>query len=142
MFVSLIRLVLGSVFAIAGVTKLIDMPGTRESLSNFGLPKSATPLISFLLPLTELAIFVGLLFSATAWWAALAGLLLLLVFSIAIAVNLSRGQTHECHCFGQLYSRPLGRGTLIRNGLFELLALLIVFQGPAGSGPNLWTAAI
>jgi len=142
MFVSLIRLLLGLVFAIAGVTKLIDMQGTRESLSNFGVPKSATPVFTFLLPLTELAVFVGLLFSATAWSAALAGFLLLCLFSVVIAINLQRGQTHECHCFGQLYSRPLGRGSLIRNGAFELLALFIIIQGPTGAGPNLWSAAI
>ena len=34
-----IRVVLAAVFAVAGVAKLLDQPGTRRSLSDFGVPE-------------------------------------------------------------------------------------------------------
>jgi len=135
----IIRLSLALVFGTAGVTKLLDLKGTQSSLDSFGLAKALIPWVSILLPVAELGICVALLFGVAAWAASLAALLLLCLFCTVIAVNLSRGQTPDCHCFGQLYSRPLGRGTLIRNGFFALLSLVLVFQWQSGAGPNVWS---
>ena len=134
----IIRLSLALVFGTAGATKLLDLKGTQSSLESFGLTKGLLPLVSILLPVAELGICLALLFGVAAWGASLAALLLLCLFCTVIGINLSRGQTPECHCFGQLYSRPLGRGTLIRNGFFALLSLVLVFQGQGGAGPNVW----
>jgi thiol-disulfide isomerase/thioredoxin len=59
---------------------------------------------------------------------ALSALLLLGLFITAIAINLSRGKAPECHCFGQLYSRPLGWPTLVRNIGFAICAGFVVSQ--------------
>ena len=82
--------------------------------------------MALILPFVELAIAIGLLFSQTTAISSGAGFLLLGVFIVAISVNLARGQTHDCHCFGQLYSRPLGWPTLVRNIIFALGALSAV----------------
>src|SRR5687767_15918091 len=105
LLITLVRLMLSVVFGIAGVTKLLDQAGTREAMTNFGAPKSVSPSLAVVLPIIELAIALGLLFGATAWWSALAALAILAIFVVAIGVNLARGKTHECHCFGQIYSR-------------------------------------
>ncbi len=130
LIIALVRLLLSVIFGVAGVTKLLDQPGTREAVVNFGAPKSVAPSIAVVLPVLELAIAVGLLFSLTAWWSALAGLFTLGLFVVAISVNLARGKTHECHCFGQIYSRPLGWSTLVRNLVFALAAGLVLWNGP------------
>lgn len=126
---ALVRVALSAIFGVAGVTKLLDQQGTREAVENFGAPRSLAPVLALILPFLELAIAVGLLFSSSAWWSALGALLLLGLFVIAISVNLARGQTHDCHCFGQLYSRPLGWPTLARNVLFALGAGLVLWDG-------------
>src|SRR6185295_20194086 len=110
----LLRIALSGVFGVAGVTKLIDPRGTREAVKHFGAPEPLVPVISLALPILELAV-AGLLFTETSRVSALAALLVLLLFIVAISVNLARGRTHDCHCFGQLYSRPLGWPTLARN---------------------------
>ncbi|HEY0431576.1 MAG TPA: MauE/DoxX family redox-associated membrane protein, partial [Pyrinomonadaceae bacterium] len=125
----LIRIALSAVFGAAGVTKLMDQHGTREAVRNFGAPPALAPTLSVVLPILELAVAAGLLFVNTARSSALAALLLLLLFVAAIAVNLARGQTHDCHCFGQLYSRPLGWPTLVRNFIFALMAGFVLWQG-------------
>ena len=71
LIVALLRIGLGLVFGVAGVTKLLDLPGTREAVVNFGAPKSLAPSIAILLPVSELLVLIGLLFSVTTWWSAL-----------------------------------------------------------------------
>ena len=98
------RLVLAAVFAVAGVAKLADLPGSRRAVAAFGVPTGLAGVVGVALPLAELAVAVLLLPEATAWWGALGALLLLLLFCAAIGVSLARGRAPDCHCFGQLHS--------------------------------------
>src|SRR5258705_6749715 len=124
----LFRIALSGVFGVAGVTKLIDPRGTRDAVKNFGAPEPLVPAVSLALPIIELTIAAGLLFTDTSRVSALGALLVLILFVVAISVNLARGQTHDCHCFGQLYSRPLGWPTLVRNIVFALGAGFVLWQ--------------
>ena len=124
-----LRLGLSVVFGVAGAAKLLDQRGTREAVTNFGAPLGWAAPLAILLPLVEMAIAFGLLISAVAWPSALTALLLLGIFIAAIGFNLSRGRAPECHCFGQLYSRPLGWPTLVRNMVFALCAGFVVWEG-------------
>lgn len=129
----LLRIALSGVFGVAGVTKLLDPRGTRDAVKNFGAPEPLVPAVSLALPIVELAIAVGLLFSYTSRVSAIAALLVLMLFILAISVNLARGRTHDCHCFGQLYSRPLGWPTLARNITFALGAVFVLSDTTPGS---------
>jgi thiol-disulfide isomerase/thioredoxin len=107
----LARLVLSAVFALAAVTKLADRQGTRRAAIDFGAPEPLAAALSRLLPIAELTVAILLLPASTALAGALGALGLLLLFSAAIAFNLSRGRAPDCHCFGQLASAPAGPGT-------------------------------
>ncbi len=137
LIIVLVRIALSVVFSLAGITKLMDQPGTREAVKNFGAPNAIAPAVAFVLPFIELAIAVGLLFSGTTVVSSIAGILLLGVFVVAISVNLARGQTHDCHCFGQLYSRPLGWSTLARNIVFALGAGFVLWRAALAARPNI-----
>lgn len=134
----LVRLALGAVFGVAGVAKALDQRGTREAVTNFGAPSGIARPLSFLLPLCEIGVAAGLVLPVSAWFSALTALALLLLFMVAISVNLYRGQATDCHCFGQLYSRPLGWRTLVRNFVFAGLAAFIVWRGPGEVGAGPW----
>src|SRR6267142_5491279 len=136
LIIVLLRISLSAIFAVAGVTKLLDRRGTRDALKNFGSPESLAPALSIVLPLVELAIAAGLLFAGTAGASALAALLLLGLFVVAISVNLAQGRTHDCHCFGQLYSRPLSWPTLARNLIFALGAGIVLWQARTQPGSS------
>jgi len=125
----IICLALSLVFGVAGIAKLLDLRGTREAVINFGVPEPFANAAKFLLPAFEIAIAAGLLVPATAWWSAIGALFLLALFIVAIAINLKRGATHDCHCFGQLYSRPLGWPTLARNIVFAVAAGTVIVGG-------------
>lgn len=136
----LARLGLAVVFILAGVTKLADRSGTRQALADFGVsPRLADPLV-LLLPAGELTVGVALLFPTTARWGAVGGLVLLGLFVVGLTRALRRGETPDCHCFGQLHSEPASRVTVVRNIALALPAAYVAFAGP---GPSLtsWVAA-
>jgi thiol-disulfide isomerase/thioredoxin len=124
-------LALSVVFGLAGVGKFVDLRGTREAIVNFGVPEQFAGAARLILPTFELAIAIGLLLPVLRWWGALGALLLLTLFIVAISNQLRRGEAHNCHCFGQLYSKPLGWTTLIRNLVFAAGAGFVLWQQPA-----------
>ncbi len=132
----LARLVLAAVFAVASLAKLADLPGSRQAMRNFGAPVWLAASLGFLLPVAELAVAIALLPNVSAWWGALGALVLLLLFIAGISANLARGKHPDCHCFGQLHSRPAGWPTLVRNGVLAVVATFILWQGAQDPGKS------
>lgn len=131
---------MAAVFAVAGITKLLDQSGSRRSLGEFGVPTPALPIAALLLPLFELATAVALILPGSARWGALGALLLLLGFVGGIANALRRGKAPDCHCFGQLHSAPAGRRALARNSALGALAAVVLVEGP-GPSVGSWVSA-
>jgi peroxiredoxin/uncharacterized membrane protein YphA (DoxX/SURF4 family) len=138
------RLALASVFAVAGLSKLADRVGSRQSLREFGVPVALTPPLAVFLPLAELACAVALLGSASAWWGAAGALAMLSTFIIGIVANLAQGRTPDCHCFGKLHSEPVGWSTVARNAGLAAIAGFIVSRGSGHIGPGTieWFASL
>ncbi len=132
------RCLLAAVFLVAAVGKVLDPPGSRRALQEFGVPLRFVSAGAVLLPAAEVAAAVALLVAPSARWGALLALLLLVMFAAAVARAMANGQAPDCHCFGQLHSEPAGRSTLIRNGLLAIPAVIVIAWGP---GPSL-TAAL
>jgi len=131
LFLLVARLLLAAIFIIAGFSKLADLKGSRKTLTDFGLPTVFANPLGILLPLAELTIAGLLLPVASAWWGGLSALVLLLLFIVGIGINLTLGRTPDCHCFGQVHSKPVGWPTILRNAVFALMAGLIVWPGQA-----------
>jgi peroxiredoxin len=120
------RATLACVFVTAGIGKIVDFGNFRHSLQSFGTPIWASKPLTFVLPILELAVAILLFPAATAWWGLLGALSLLVIFSMAIGINMALGKRPDCHCFGKLNSEPIGWSTLVRNGaLFCLTALTL-----------------
>ena len=119
------RFLLAAVFVVAGVAKLLDFPGSRKSMQDFGVPKALAGFAAVALPFAELACVVALLKDSWAWNGAIGIGALLVIFIAGIGMNLARGRKPNCHCFGQLSSAPVSWKTLVRN---------VVLLGLAASG--------
>lgn len=128
------RLGLAAVFIVAGLAKLLDRPGSRRALADFGVPDRVTGPLIVILPIAELTTATALLFASTALWGAGAALLLLAVLTLGLARALRRGETPDCHCFGQIHSQPVSWLTVARNTGLTLPAAYLVAGGP---GPSL-----
>jgi thiol-disulfide isomerase/thioredoxin len=123
------RLLLAIVFLIAGLAKFADRSGSQKALREFGVPEVLVRPMGIVLPIAEVALAVALVCRAWAWWAALGVLGLLLVFIADISYNLAHGRRFHCHCFGRLYSAPMGPSALARNTFLALLAALVIWFG-------------
>lgn len=128
------RLGLAAVFLVAGVAKLADRPGTRQALANFDVSARLIDPFVRLLPLAELATAMALVFPTTARWGAAGSLLLLALFVLGLTRVLRRGEAPDCHCFGQLHSKPASWTTVARNVVLALPAGYVALTGP---GPSL-----
>lgn len=129
MLILVAKLVLVGVFGVAGIAKLADRNGVRRAIVQFGLPASLASPFAWGLIVTELCVATALLFGPSARAGALAALVLLASFSVAIALNLIRGRHPECHCFGRVHAAPVGWATEARNGLLASSAALVVADG-------------
>jgi uncharacterized membrane protein YphA (DoxX/SURF4 family)/peroxiredoxin len=133
------RLCLAVVFFVAGIGKLADRSGTRQALIDFDVPRRLADPLVLLLPAAELVAATALLFPTTARWGAAASLLLLALFVAGLTRVLRRGEAPDCHCFGQVHSKPASWMTVARNFVLALPAAYVVLAGP---GPSLasWVA--
>jgi methylamine dehydrogenase accessory protein MauD len=131
----LARVLLATVFVAAAVGKLADRQGSRRALAEFGVPDQLATPMGLLLPLAEVATAVLLIPSASARLGALGALGLLGLFIIGISINLARGRTPNCHCFGQLHSAPVGWSTVVRNGFLAAAAGFVLWRD--GETPDL-----
>lgn len=123
------RLFLSAVLGVAGVAKLYDRDGSRQSFTDFGVPDSLVRPLAWLLPVAEILTAIALIPTATAWLGGVSALVLLSVFSIGIATKLARGEAADCHCFGTLQAGPIGWHTLVRNVAFTSLAGIVAVGG-------------
>jgi hypothetical protein len=125
-------LALAAVFFLSGASKLADLRGMRQALRDFGVPASYTGTLGVLLPPGELLLVGLLIVPVTRLAGSIVAIGLLAMFSFAIVVNLSRGRSPDCRCFGQIHSAPISGRTLGRNAGLTLLALAVVADGLGG----------
>jgi thiol-disulfide isomerase/thioredoxin len=122
------RMALVVVFLLSSAFKFADLRGFRRTLTNFGVPEAGLALLAWFIAITELSIATGLLAAHSAGIAAMAAIGLLTVFMIAIALNMAAGKRPDCHCFGQLHSKPIGWPTLTRNSIFVGMATVVALK--------------
>lgn len=100
---------------VAAIHKLRDPSAHETAVAQYALiPEWAVPATAAVLPWAELAIGVGLIFARPVAASASAGLLL--VYALAIGINLARGRTDiDCGCSGPALRQPLSFRLVGRN---------------------------
>ncbi len=138
------RLLMCSVFVVAGIAKVADSEESRRVLVDFGVPRILARPVGLLLPVVELAVAIALLSAPSAWWGAAASFGLLLLFSIGMSINLLRGLRPVCRCFGQLSTKPIGWSTVVRSLVLTPVSGFLIWKGRRGAGPSVvaWLAGL
>jgi hypothetical protein len=128
-FGALLAICFAVLFASAAVHKWRNLASFEIAFSAYALlPQIPTLHLTWLVPLCETAVAVGLLARATRGVSAVAGALLLLGYAGAIALNLQRGRRDiACGCGGPDQRRPIAGWMAWRNLLLALLLGLAIF---------------
>jgi uncharacterized membrane protein YphA (DoxX/SURF4 family) len=97
-----LRIVLGGLLVVAGALKLGDPTAFANEIINYRLFPSLAPWLAATLPAVEIGLGVALVIAPGPWRraAALATLLLMLVFTVAVSQVVARGINVDCGCFG------------------------------------------
>jgi hypothetical protein len=125
-----LALVLAGIFGTAAAAKLKAMSAFVGVVENYRLLPAALVLpAAWALPPTELLAALGLLVPATRPLAALVATALLLLFALAIGVNLARGRDRiDCGCFVGLLRQRLSWALVARNLALALAGLVLALD--------------
>jgi len=111
-----LRLVLGGLLVLAGVTKLAGRSAFREAVAEYKmLPSAIEGPFAAVLPFVEVTLGALLLLGLGTTAAAAIATPLFLTFTLAIGVNLARGRSFDCHCFGAINRDTIGWPALLRS---------------------------
>src|SRR3954452_10614922 len=116
----LLRLFLAGVLGLAGVGKLMDPGGGEKVMADFGVPAWLAKHAAIALSVFEIVLALALLSTSTSWLGAVAAFLLMLVFIGGMLWQIAKGQSPDCHCFGQLHSEPVSKKSVVRNVVFAI----------------------
>ena len=117
------RLLLGGLFVVSGVSKVLDARSFIAVLPLYQLPAWLMPL-GALLPTLEAALGVALILGIAPRLAALAALGALALFSAMLIMGMIGGKLETCGCFGRLLEAS-PTISVIRNLLFALLGIAV-----------------
>ncbi len=122
------QLILGGIFLRAGWSKLFSPSATADSLQAYQLlSNTQARLVAFLLPPLEVLIGVSYLAGFMLATSSILATFLLCIFSLAILINLVRGRSFPCYCFGNAQT-PIGVPVLLRNLLLAMLSMFLLQQ--------------
>jgi uncharacterized membrane protein YphA (DoxX/SURF4 family) len=122
------RVVLGCTFIVASLDKIIHPELFARAVYNYQLlPEVAVNVVALWIPWLEL---VGGVFLLLGFWTPGSVLFLtglLLVFLGALGFNLARGLDVACGCFSTSSKGPVTALTLLRDSLFLVVALYLLW---------------
>lgn len=122
-----LRLMVGGLLLLAGITKLADRASFRDAVAEYELlPGALVRPFAALLPWVELTLGTLLLVGFGTAVAAGLAVPLFLAFGLAIGVNIARGRSFDCHCFGAVQRDQIGWPALARSVALAAAALVVV----------------
>lgn len=114
---------LGLIFLLAGASKLAAGRAWPVQARELGAPAIVIPV----LPWVELAVGAALIAQVGEPWVAALAVLMLMGFTILIAMRIIEGRDPECACFGAWSSTPVGPKHIIRNAVLMVVGLLALY---------------
>lgn len=123
------------VFLAASVNKLRSLEIFEGVVYNFRLlPETLVKPVAYILPFLELAVAAALVVPATRGYSGWTAVILLGVFTVAVAINLLRGRREiDCGCFGSKH---------MSSDLKQTLSWWLVLRNIVLAGLALWVAAV
>lgn len=124
----LIRFVFGTMFLYAGASKLSDLGEFADAIKHYRIIPGATAgAVAKMVSVVEVILGVVLILGLGIPYAAVIGSGLLVIFALAMAINLIRGRQIPCGCKRE--SEPIQIKHIVRNGL-SVAALLFLATLP------------
>ncbi len=129
LLLGILKLLLGFVFVVASLGKIIDPQGFAKDVYSYAiLPSYLVPFFAVIIPWIEF--IAGLLLMIDIYPKSNSLIIngLLLVFIIAIVIDVIRGIEISCGCFDFLFpEEKIGWATVIRDLILLVMGMIIMF---------------
>nr|WP_256437631.1 MauE/DoxX family redox-associated membrane protein [Brevibacillus sp. HB1.2] len=124
------RSIIGTIFLTAGYMKIKNIEEHSQVIKEYQLiPNTFIPHVTRFLIIIEIICGIGLYLGMYKNFTLFTSLALLVVYSVAITINLLRGRNEiSCGCGGVLGTHNLSWKQVIRNGFLLLLSIWLWFQ--------------
>lgn len=131
-----LRVLLGSMFFLSGLAKWPERKALPEIVADYDLlPEALVGPVARLLLVSELAIGGALLSGLLPAWSSGAAMILSGVLALAAFINLRRGRSIQCGCFGASSTEKVSGSTVVRASSLALasgvclVALIVAGKG-------------
>lgn len=122
-----IRIVLGILLLIAGLSKVTEAQSFAETINNYHLiPYQLTNLAAILIPWLEITVGISLVTGLLVRGGVFLGLILFITFTFAISWAYALGIDTECGCFGTLLNQRVSLPRLLES-IGYLVGSILVF---------------
>ncbi len=127
-FIPALRIVLGILFVITGALKFPNLKGFSIIVASYGiLPRWAVKPAAYAQPIIEFIVGWWILSGKQLYYAAIAGLLLMLVADVFVAIALIKKKKMEnCGCYGTAIKVPLSWKKLAENIVWTALFVILI----------------
>lgn len=145
LFSWILMVLLGSIFFLSGLAKWPERRALPEIVANYNLlPEALVGPVARLLPISELAIGGALLTGLFPAWSTGAAMILSGFLALAAFINLRRGRSIQCGCFGASSTEKVTVSTVVRAASLAfasgvcMVALIAPAEGvpPVGLPPG------
>ncbi len=119
---------MGAFFIVFGTFKVINLHGFVEAYSTYDVIAKQSRAYAYAYPFIELGLGVAYLFRLFPVATNLITLVLMLVSSIGVAIELSKGKEIVCACLGVVFKLPMTYVTLLEDLLMAGMAAYMLFQ--------------
>jgi uncharacterized membrane protein YphA (DoxX/SURF4 family) len=127
------QILTGVVFLAAGLSKIGDLSAFAMQVHNYRiLPVWSENLAAMSLPWIEMMAGLALVFGIRPRAGAAVAMILMSVFTVAVAAAWARGLDFECGCFGKASSSRIGLEKMIENVVFLGIAWVAALR-PRGN---------
>jgi len=119
------RIIVGSVFIVVGVTKILDPKLFANEIGNYDLlPNYVLHIPAIILPWIELVVGMLLVLGIKLKTNSLIAGTLLVIFTIGVITAWSRGLDINCGCFSSIKEEKVGLSKVLQNSGLILLTIL------------------
>jgi uncharacterized membrane protein YphA (DoxX/SURF4 family) len=130
------RFALGTMFSLSALAKVPDLEGFHALVRDYRLvPRRVSRTVALSIPSIEALLGICLLLGIAVQVAAAMAALLLVAFTVALAVNLARGRRVGCGCFGTITHHEISLFAVLRNVCLIGLSTTVAWSAPIALSP-------
>ena len=122
------RIIVGTIFLIAAISKITDPAGFAKEISNYQiLPDFIINLLALILPWVEFFTSILIILGIRLISSSIILITLIIIFNIAILIAMAKGLNINCGCHTKVMAELIGWRKVIENTILLLFSIYIYF---------------